>query len=700
MRCGIVAAGYAGDALSPSEDASGPARGTARPFGAGRRGSADPAPGPGAGGPADPAPLVDSPGGGACNHLVPESRDQDATPPGPTPDDASPAPRIDRFSYYVLRRLNLGGLLLLATALCTADFLATGSIFWTGVLTGLEAVLAIPWAWTVVSMDRAESRILDSKRLGHFRRVAGHAVTFAALAVVLLAKAIVVQRAADVGFGATEGAYRTYVVFAIVLFAVGLVGRGTRLARFLGSVADHPARLMAISFAVVALFGGFLLTLPVSVHRWEDATFANGLFTSMSAVCVTGLTVNDIASTYTYFGQCVIFALFQAGGLGIMVLTAAVAIFSGRRLRTRSTAALTEMIDAESFAALRRTIRHIFIFTVAIEMAGAAVLYVLFAAHPEVGTGPESAHVLAGAGSRVWSAVFHSVSAFCNAGFSLSHGNLAGFVRSPGVTVTIALLITAGGLGFPVLDELWLRWRERRRGPSRRLSLHARVVLTMSAVLVAGGTVAFLALEWSASLADLSFGEKVLAAAFHSVSTRTAGFNTVDFGRMGAPILLVACFLMFVGASPGSTGGGIKTTSLAVMLAAFRAEMRGASSPRVFDRSIPDTVARKAVAVAVGGVVVVAAGWFALLVVEHDPKPLHAFFEVVSAFATCGLSTGTTLASGQSASLSGAWTAAGKLVITLVMFIGRIGPVTLALAVVARPRTERFSVPEERVLIG
>ena len=601
-----------------------------------------------------------------------------------------PPLRIDRFGYYVLRRLNLGGLLLLAAGICTADFLAVESVFWTAVFTGLEVLLAVPWGWTVVSMDRAEARILDSKRLGRFRRVAGHAVTFAALAAVLVSKAIVIEGAAATGIaGGTVGTYRTYVAYALVLFIVGLVGRGSRLARFLGSVADHPARLMSMSFAVTALFGGFVLTLPVSVRDWKDANFVDGLFTSTSAVCVTGLAVNDIASSYTFFGQFVIFVLIQAGGLGIMVLTASVAILAGRRLRTRSTAALTQMIDAESFAALRRTIRHIFIFTVLIEAAGALVLLVAFHAYPEVGLGPDLDHPAAGAGSHVWSAVFHSVSAFCNAGFSLSHGNLTWFTSSFWVSGTIAALVTLGGLGFPVLDELWMRFRERRRGPSRKLSLHARVVLTTSAVLVVAGTAAYLALEWNRTLGGRGLGEKLIASVFQSVTTRTAGFNTLDFGAMAPPAILATCVLMFIGGSPASTAGGIKTTSLAVLLASFRAEMRGASAPRIFDRAIPEGVARKAAAVAVGGAFIVTAAWFVLLVTEtHDP--LRLFFETVSAFATCGLSTGIT------ATL----TDAGKLALTVLMFVGRIGPVTFALAVVARPRTEHFGVPPERVLIG
>lgn len=612
------------------------------------------------------------------------------------PDEPAPNParqaraRIDRFSATLLRRLNLGGLVLLATVLCTADFVAVGSVLWTTVLTATQAALAIPWSWTVVSMDHAESRILDSKRLGRFRRVASHAVTFAALGAVIAAKVLVIHRSPAEGTWTHQSAYQQYVVFAFVLFVAGLLGRGSRLARFLGSLADHPARLMAISFAVVALLGGFLLTLPLCVRNVGDADFVDGLFTATSAVCVTGLAVNDIAVTYTFAGQVVIFLLIQAGGLGIMVLSAAVAILAGRRLQTRSTAALTEMIDAESYAKLRRTIRHIFLFTVVTEAIGAICLFFSFLPNPAVADGWKNPDPAAGASNRVWSAAFHAVSAFCNAGFSLCHGNMMSFTGSFGVSGTIAILITIGGLGFPVLDELWGRWKERRSpAPSRRLSLHARVVLWTSAALVVVGTAAYMTLEWNGTLRDLSFGDALIASVFQSVSTRTAGFNSLDFSKMGAPILVFTCFLMFVGASPASTGGGLKTTTFAVLLSIFRAEVRGAAAPKVFDRAIPDATARRAVAVLVGCVLIVAFGWFALLLTEsHDA--LRVLFETVSAFATCGLSTGIT------SSLSDA----GKLVLVLIMFVGRIGPVTLALSVAAKPRVEHFGLPEEKVLIG
>lgn len=605
--------------------------------------------------------------------------------------------RLDRIGASVLRRLNLAGLLLLATGLCVADFLAVGNVFATGLLTGLQVLLAIPWAWTVVRMDQVEARVLDSKRLGRFRRVAGHAVNFTLLATVLGVKAVVVHTAGRETFERVDEAYRTYVVFVLVLFAVGLVGRGSRLARFLGSLADHPARLMAISFAVVALFGGFLLTLPVSVQDWQAANFVDGLFTATSAVCVTGLTVNDVGATYTRFGQAVIFLLIQAGGLGIMVLTASVAILAGRRLKTRSTATLTEMIDAESFAALRRTIRHIFVFTLVLETLGFLALLAAFQTHPEVALGPEADHPAAGAGSVVWSAAFHSVSAFCNAGFSLCHGNLVAFGGSWGVSFAIAALILLGGIGFPVMEELWTRWKRRRRGPVARLSLHARVVLATSGALVALGTVLYIALEGAGEAFDhLSVPERLLAALFQSVTTRTAGFNTVDFGKMGPAALLATCFLMYVGGSPGSCAGGVKTTSVAVLLAAFRAEIRGASLPRLFDRAVPEGVVRKAASVALGATAVVGVSWLVLLMtesefLEREPRAsLRLLFEVVSAFATCGLSTGITPS----------LTDPGKLVLTLLMFVGRIGPVTLALAAVAKPRIEHYQVPQEKVLIG
>ncbi|MCG3135953.1 MAG: hypothetical protein HMLKMBBP_03732 [Planctomycetes bacterium] len=620
--------------------------------------------------------------------------------------------KLGRFGAYGLSRLNLAGMLVVATGLCAFDVAVAGSPFWSAVLTALLVVYCVPWAYTVLTLDRVEVRLADAARdHGGWRawRVGAHVVVFAALTMAMTTKVLLAMDVAGVAFGAAEvSAYRQYTAIAFVIFLVGLLGRGSRMGRLLATVADHPARLMALTFGVIAFSGGVLLTLPVCLVRIEDTSFVDGLFTAMSAVCVTGLAVNDISSTYTFFGQLVILGLVQVGGLGIMVMSSAVVILAGRRLRARGAAVLAEMIDADSVSALRRTLKVITLSTLAIEAVGAFCLYVAFARTPEVAYGPEHGHAAAGAGSLAWSAVFHSVSAFCNAGFSLSHGNMAAFVTSPSVCLVVAGLIVAGGIGFPVLEEVAVRVRDRRRGViPRKASLHLRTVLLMSALLLAGGTLAFLLLEWAGALAvrvhgdEIGPGGKLLAAFFQSVSTRTAGFNTVDFGAMAPPIIVLTCILMFIGASPGSTGGGIKTTTFAVLLASFRAEVRGAQTVTMLDRAVPPGVVRKALGVVVVSSVFLAGVSFLLLVTESSMLAryreqgdglgaLRVVFEAVSAFATCGLSTGIT------SQLS----PAGKIILVFTMFAGRIGPLTLAVAAASKARSGQFAPPEERVLIG
>lgn len=617
-----------------------------------------------------------------------------------------PRARFGRFGAFVLRHLNLTGLLTVGIVVGAADFAlasASDQVFWAAVLTALQIVLAFPWVHTVMSLDRWEARLAGVEKERGWRswRAVAYAILFGAMGAALVAKTVTVHDALGGPWGLPTDAYRHYASFVLAIFLLGLLGRGSRMGRFLASVADHPARLMALTFGVVAVLGGFLLTLPISLQRIGDASFVDGLFTSMSAVCVTGLAVNDICATYTFFGQVVLVGLMQIGGLGIMVLSSAVVILAGRRLRARGSVVLAEMIDSDSVAALRRTLKTITIATLCIEAVGAIVLYIAFSNVPEIALGPESPHPAAGAGSVLWSAIFHSVSAFCNAGFSLSHGNLIHFTGSWWVSGTIAALVTVGGIGFPVLEELAVRIRDQRRGiVPPKLSLHTRIVLLASAFLVLVGTLAFLFLERDGVLAERPAHERILSALFQSVTTRTAGFNTLDFSVMGSPIILLTCFLMFVGASPGSTGGGIKTTTFAVLFSAFRAEVKSSPVVRLLDRAIPAPTVRKALGVAVVSITFVAAISFILLITEADLLrtryegdalgPLRILFETVSAFATCGLSTGIT----QHLSV------AGKLVITFTMFVGRIGPLTLALAASSKPKQEGFTPPEERVLIG
>ncbi len=545
-------------------------------------------------------------------------------------------------------------------------------------LSALQTLLVLPWAMQVFRLEPDERA---RSRLSRLRIVAVHLITLALVGICLVNKFWVLRYAHRYGASHYVDAYRTYSVGASVFFLVGLFARGSRLGRLLGASADHPARLMFVSFGLATTLGGFVLTLPQALVRIADASFVDGLFTAASAVCVTGLSVNEIARTYTFFGQAVILGLVQIGGLGIMVLSSFFALLAGTKLRVRSSAVLAEMIDAESLASIKRNVLAIVLYTLSLELVGAALLYGTLRAESTLPDSP---------GGLLWSAVFHAVSAFCNAGFSLYEGNWSPFVASYAPSLVLASLVLLGGLGFPVLDELARRFvaRVRRRRPPR-LSLHARVVLVTSASLLVGSTIALLLLESSASMRALSWPGRVHAAFFHAASLRSGGFAVVDFGAVRPATLAIACIVMFIGGSPGSSAGGIKTTTFATLVAAFRAEVRGERALRLFDRTLPEPVVRRAFGVTFFAVLLLAAMIVALLMVE-SAEPLALIFEAVSAFATVGLSTGIT------ATL----TVPGKLVLVFAMFVGRIGPMTFALALARRERALPYALPEERVSIG
>jgi trk system potassium uptake protein TrkH len=329
----------------------------------------------------------------------------------------------------------------------------------------------------------------------------------------------------------------------------------------------------------------------------------------------------------------------------------------------------------------------IVVFTLLIEGVGALLLYSHFVQHPDISLRLGSD--LAGPGDPRWAAVFHAVSAFCNAGFSNVAAGLVPFVGSPVVTVTVAALIVLGGIGFPVLDELTRALVTRLRGKRvPALSLHSRIALRTTALLLGGMTLAYFVLEWRSSMKDLALHERVFASVFQSASARTAGFNVVNVGAMSSAVLVLTCAAMFVGACPGSCGGGIKTTTLAVLYAGLRSELL-ARPARLLDRAVPESVIRRATGVAFLSMILVVVITFTLLLFEPH-APLAIVFEVVSAFSTTGLSTGIT------PELS----TPGKLLITFTMFIGRIGPLTLALALARNAQARALELPEERVMIG
>jgi trk system potassium uptake protein TrkH len=592
---------------------------------------------------------------------------------------SAPQPHFRLFQPARQPLAQVPGLLILAVVLAVVDALLALTAWISLGLTALESLLALPWALAVLRLEGLERRLRPLHRL--------HLGTIGLLLACLAAKWHVLLQVAP-----AEGvhAYRTYTLVAALLAVVGLVGRGSRLGRLVLAIAEQPARLMLLSFGGAALLGGFALTLPVSLRALGGASIVDGLFTATSAVCVTGLAVNDIATTYTPFGQFVILLLIQAGGLGIMVLSTFFVIVAGQRLRVRSSAVLAETIDAESLASLRRAIVGIVVTTFALEAVGAGLLYLAFLRYPGIALGSGAPDPLSGAGGHLWAAVFHSVSAFCNAGFSLFPRNLAPFVGDPWVNLVVMGLILLGGIGFPVLAELGARLRLRvRRERPPRLSLHSRVALATSGALVLGLAAVLLGLERAGAFAQLSWPEKLLAALFKSVTARTAGFNTVDTGALAPASLFLICAVMFVGASPGSTGGGIKTTTLATLVATLRATLRGEPQARIFDRALGEATTRRAIGVAFLSGVLVAFFAFVLLIAENG-QPLGLIFEAVSAFATVGLSTGIT------ASLS----VPGRLVLILTMLIGRIGPLTLALALAGRGRPVAVGRPEERLLIG
>lgn len=455
------------------------------------------------------------------------------------------------------------------------------------------------------------------------------------------------------------------------------------LARVAARLVARPLQLLIASFALVIATGTATLMARAATADGEGASLLTALFTATSATCVTGLVVVDTATYFSRFGQWVVLGLVQIGGLGIMTITSALAIAFQRRLSARMRGAMQEILDEATLSGFRRIVAGSVLLTLAFEAIGAVALY------PAMAMGNRG-EPLAGT-ERLFFAAFHAVSAFCNAGFSLYSNSLTPFAGAVSVNLTVAALVVAGGIGFPVLVEL-LRpsaWRHGPRGLWRALSAHARLVLQVSGILIAGGALAFLALEWQGALAALPAAQRPLAALFQSISFRTAGFNTVDFGSVQPATLALGVALMFVGGSPSSTAGGIKTTTTAVLLLALRAMVRGRDDVEVHGRALTRTNVYRAVAVASVSALILFSALVLLLVAERAQPFGGVLFEAASAFGTVGLSTGITPSLG----------AAGKLVVIALMFAGRIGPFSIALAV-GEAEKGHYEFPQGKVLVG
>jgi trk system potassium uptake protein TrkH len=482
-------------------------------------------------------------------------------------------------------------------------------------------------------------------------------------------------------------ALMVFIRQSIVL--VKLAARTARYRRFMERIQATPAKTLVLSFLLVIVAGSLLLTFPRATTDGRGAAAIDAIFTSTSATCVTGLsTLNTVEDehedksrrTFTRFGQFVILILIQIGGLGIMTLSAATVMFAGRRLDMRKRAMMQSIMDEGSAAALRKTIRDILLMTFIIEGVGAIFLIGRFLTldYP--------------LGEAIWIGTFHSVSAFCNAGFSLFGDSLASFKGDVVINLVHAILIMLGGVGFVVITALFAgnTWKRGVSSGWRRLSLQIRLVVGVSVALVVAGTIFYFFLEYDHSLKGLSVGEKLIASFFQSVSFRTAGFNTVDMGVMSRAMILVACVLMFIGASPGSTGGGVKTTTISVLFMSIRASLLGRRDVEIGKHSINPEVVTRAISIVAIAFSCLLLGVI-LLVVTQPHIPFESLiFEAVSALGTVGLTLGAT----------SELNSVGKGIILVLMFVGRLGPLTVALAVGERRKSHGFRYSEERVIVG
>ncbi|MEM6837714.1 MAG: TrkH family potassium uptake protein [Cyanobacteria bacterium P01_C01_bin.120] len=440
-------------------------------------------------------------------------------------------------------------------------------------------------------------------------------------------------------------------------------------------------RTICAGFLMLIVIGTVLLFFPWATAngQWNDPVVA--LFTATSAVCVTGLIVVDTGSYYSSIGQLIILLLIQVGGLGYMTATTLLLLLLKRRLRLKERLAVSQSMDIQELAGTRTFITSIIGMTLIIELAGAFCLM------------PTMIQDYGG-GLGLWSAVFHSISAFNNAGFSLFADSLVGYATSTWIVGVITTLVILGGIGYQVIMEafMWGRDRLLRRRKHIRFSLHFKIVLTSSIVLLALGTFAFLVMEHNnpATISYFTFGNKLKAAWFQSVIARTAGFNSIDINGMHEASLFLMIALMFVGASPGSTGGGIKTTTVSILFICTRTVLRGYDEVLAFRREIPATRILKAASVVLGSGMAVIGITTALALFNPEFSFIRLLFEAVSAFATVGLSTGIT------ADL----TIPSQLVIIGTMYVGRVGVLLFMAAIVGDHSPGLTKYPEEDLLVG
>lgn len=435
--------------------------------------------------------------------------------------------------------------------------------------------------------------------------------------------------------------------------------------------------MIALGFVTVILLGSLLLTLPVASATGVCVSWFDALFTATSAVCVTGLVVVDTGTTYSTFGHAVLMVLIQIGGLGFMTFLTLLFTMMGRHISLRERIIMRDSMNEDAIGGVVKLIRWVALSAFTVEAAGAALFAVRMV--PAYGLG-----------KGLFYSVFHAVSAFCNAGFDLfgEYRSLTGSAGDVLINLTVMMLVVIGGLGFGVLSDI----RANRR--FSRFRLHTKLVLTSYFILMAAGFVLVLLLEWGnpATLGKLPFGEKLLAALFQSVTWRTAGFNTIDQQALRDCTKLIGGFFMLIGAAPASTGGGIKVTTIAIAVLTVRMVSRGESCIVIFNRRVDRQLIQRTMAILLIAVSVVFVDVCALSLMQPEAAFLDLFYECASAMGTVGIS----------AIGSAALRPFARILIMLTMFIGRLGPLTMALLFANRQAKAKELVryPEEKIMIG
>ena len=452
-----------------------------------------------------------------------------------------------------------------------------------------------------------------------------------------------------------------------------------KIINYLNSM--DPAKVMVIGFASVVLLGALLLNLPIATKSGESIGLLDALFTATSAVCVTGLIVVDTATYWSIFGQVVIITLIQIGGLGFMTIATMFALLTKKKINLRERLLIQESLNQKDLSGMVRLTRYVILITFLIEGIGAILLSFTFI--PQFGLG-----------RGVWYSIFHAISAFCNAGFDLMGSvsgpftSLTSYVDNFMIVMTISALIILGGIGFPVMLDVI------RTKKASRLNMHSKVVIFTTAILIGIGSIFIFVVEFNnpKTLGTLSLPGKLLAAFFQSVTTRTAGFNTIDLTLIKESSLFIMMILMFIGASPASTGGGIKTTTLASLVITVRSFISGKGDIEVCERRISGATITKAIGIFFIATALVVFGTLALSLTDEGFTLVECGFEIVSAIATVGLSIGG----------SPSLTTMGKVVVMIAMFIGRVGSLTIFVALLSKGARKKPPVryPEGKIILG